>query len=138
MKRIYFLLIPLFCFLLSCDKEASDYVKEANKAIENGDYQKAYNIYDEMKANNPHRGVPFHGDLEDEYDQACISLKESIVKSEIASTVEDSKGESTIAKIVYIVEDKGDNEKTYYEYAIKLAKAAGNDELAAGLSKVNE
>lgn len=132
------LLMPLFCLLASCEKEASDYVKRANKAIEKGDYQKAYNIYDEMVANNPHRGIWLHDELETEYDNAADKLKDTIIKSEIASAIEDSDGASSVAKIVYIIEERGSNSVAYYEYATKIAKAAGNNELADGISCINE
>ena len=138
MKKLYILLIPLFCLFISCEKEASDYVKQANKAIEKGDYQKAYNIYDEMVANNPHRGIWLHDEQEAEYDNAADKLKDTIIKSEIASAIEDSDGASNVTKIVYIIEERGNNSGTYYEYAIKIAKAAGNTELADGISSVNE
>ena len=136
MKKLVFLFSLLFSLFVSCEKEAADYVKEANKAMEQGNYQKAYNIYDEMKANNPHTGVPFHGDLEKEYDRACQNLKESIIKNEIATVIEESEGSVNTPKIVFIIEDKGNNNTKYYEYAIKLAKASNNEELAENISNV--
>lgn len=138
MKKIFILLVSLFCFFMSCEKEASDYVKQANKAIEKKDYQKAYNIYDEMVANNPHRGIWLHGEQEAEYDNAADKLKDTIIKSEIASAIEESEGASNMAKIVYIIEERGNNLNGYYEYAIKIAKAAGNNELANGISSFND
>lgn len=130
-----FIVCSFLTIFTSCEKEASDYVKEANKALENNDFAEAYQIYDEMNANNPHRGVPFHGDLEKEYDEQCVKLKDTIVKKELAVTIEDSEGTENIAKIIYIIDDKGAKDKEYYEYAIKLSRACGNDGLAAAIEK---
>lgn len=141
MKKRNLLLVPLLSLILSmfcaCKKEVSDYVKDIDKAIEQGDYQKAYEIYDVMAAENPHRGVPFHRDLEEEYDRLTENLKTSIIKNEITSSIKDSDGASNVAKIVYIIETRGDNDFDYYEYAIKIAKANGKTELVEGLTKIN-
>ena len=136
MKKLYILFITVLCILtFSCIREASKYVEEVNIAMEHGDYQKAYNIYDEMVANNPYRGS-MQTEKEEEYDRACNDLKEKIIKNELAETIEDSEGASNVAKIVYIIEEKGNNDSQYYEYASKIARAAGNTQLAEGLSEV--
>lgn len=141
MRKRILLLLPLISLLLSlfcaCKKEAGDYVKEINSAIEKGDFKKAYELYDVMAAGNPHRDVPLHRDLEEEYDRVAENMKVSIIKNEITTTIKDSENASDVAKIVYIIETRGGNESGLYEFAIKIAKANGKTEIAKGLTEIN-
>lgn len=142
MKIIFkiFLFIGLVISLGSCEKKPEDYTKEINKAIEKGEYNKAYSLVDEMKTKYKYDDPDsfFLPDWQKAAYDESLKIEEKIIKNELGEAIETSEGNQNLAKIVFIIEERGGNSADYYTYAVKLARMSGNEELADDILNAKE
>ena len=134
MNNLFFRFLLIIAFtlpLMSCEKKPEDYTKEINKAIEKGEYMKAYSLIDEMKIKYKYDDPDsfFLPDWKKAAYDESLKLEEKIIKNEIADAIESSNGSENVAKVVFIIEERGSNSTDYYIYAIKLAQMSGNEDM---------
>ena len=126
---IMFFAVVLFGLsIIGCGEQEyiSKCLKEAEDAMDNGDYMGAYVIADEMIA----KGYVSHA-----YDAGQV-LNEKILTSEIAGLIGTDDNPS--AKIILAIKERAiynrnRGEKEMLELAIQVAQANGNDDLATKL-----
>lgn len=114
--------------------------QEVNAALEEGDFQKAYNAVDPWFDNHEESTVR----------NFAYQLNEKILKMEIASYIEDDSDGNMAPKIMFTIKDRAQHnsysghsaviasgkpreEKRMIEYAIELASTNGNDALVEKL-----
>lgn len=147
MKRnILLLTLTLICSVLfiQCGNSVESLTKNVNKAIDKGDYAKAYSLVDPY----------FEQHDKTQLRDASYNLNEKILKHEIASLVETDDNGDNAANIKFAIKERSkfnsywasrgrdygpDTERAQQsemlKYALSLAKAAGNDALVNKLSQ---
>ena len=143
-SKFFYKFIWLFCFVIllaGCRKSVDSYVKEATKAMNEGDYAKAYEIVDIMYTIKPTSrdymsfGFGMFSDPEIDYSyvKASDDLNEKIIKHEIGDIIAESEGKEYASKILFIIDERGREKwrkENLLEYAVKISKTNYNDELA--------
>ena len=131
---MFFAVVLFGLSIIGCGFNKEEYInkclKEAKKAMDNGDYMGAYIIADEMIANNNYYAI----------EKAGKVLNEKILTSEIADLIGTNDNPS--AKIVLAIKERArynyysGGEKKMLELAIEVAQASENDDLATKLQTI--
>lgn len=142
-SKFFYKFLWLCCFVLllvGCRKSVDSYIKEATKAMNEGDYAKAYEIVDIMYTIRPETRAANlfqNAEYDNSYYEAAFKLDEQIVKHEIGDIIAESSEDENASRILFIIEERfGSNQyrkEKILEKVIQLARVNNNNELATTL-----
>ena len=119
-SKFFYKSIWLFCFLvlcIGCKKSVESYVREANEAMNEGDYTTAYSVVDLMLG------------MGDEYLNIGKDLNNKIVSNEIGCLFETPNDPLLGAKIIKILKERDIRSDQVVDMVLGMAKSLDRKDL---------